>query len=185
MIIASNYPLLGIGLNNFLEVSESMGIATTGRIGEIWELMAVIGSNVSDLKIPFKMFMGMIRNDGYASLDYSFLGFNPQGGGGLAFGIGYGMWGQLFLSKSYLVVYFGTTLLAGIIICLEEVFMRKGLYSVALLVSILLGVRFWGSASMFILSRFAVLLLVCYLTVLYFLKKMRKSSLRAIKISMV
>ena len=149
----------------------------TGRVGGIRELMAVIGSNVSGIEIPVKMFMGMSA-DVHRYICNSVMGFIALSGDGLAFGITYGMWGQLFLSKSYLVVYFGTILLVGIIICFEEVFMRKGLYSVALLVAILLGFQFWGSASMFILSRFTVLSLICYLTALYVLKKIRKISLR-------
>lgn len=145
-----------------------------GSIGGIRELMAVIGSNVSDIEIPVKIFIGMMSEDSYRSISYSVFGFIVPSPEGTAFGIGYGMWGQLFLSGSYLVVYFGTILLVGIVICLEEVFIRKGFYSIALLVSIILCKRFWGSASMFYLSRFAVLLLICYLTTLYILKKMRR-----------
>lgn len=150
----------------------------TERVGGIRELMAVIGSNVSSIEIPIKMFMGMISVDVSQFICYSVMGFITPSGDGLAFGITYGIWGQLFLSKSYLIVYLGTVLLTGIIICCEKIFMRKGLYSVALLVSILLSFQFWGSASMFLLSRFIVLLLICYLTVLYVLKKILKISLR-------
>ena len=149
----------------------------TGRVGGIRELMAVSSSNISGIEIPVKMFMGM-STDVRQSICNSVMDFIPFSGDGLGFGITYGMWGQLFLSKSYLVVYFGTVLLVGIIICIEEIFLRKGLYSVALLVAILLGFQFWGSASMFLLSRFTVLLLICYLTALYVLKKIRKTTLR-------
>lgn len=150
----------------------------TERVGGIRELLAVIGSNVSDIEIPVKMFMGMISADIYQSICNSVMGFVPFAGDGLGFGITYGMWGQLFLSKSYLVVYLGTAFLVGIVIFLEEVFLRKGLYSVALFISIFLSFQFWESASMFLLSRFTVTSLICYLTVLYVLKKIRKISLR-------
>jgi hypothetical protein len=165
-------------------VSNFMGLLT-GRIGGIRELMAVIGSDVSGIEIPVKAFMGMISDDIYISIFYSVFGFIVPSGGGIAFGVTCGMWGGLFLSKSYFVVYLGTAFLVGIVICFEEVFLRKGVYSIALLISIVVSFQFWGGATMFFLSRFAVLLLICYLTTLYFLKKMRKASLRAAKVSIV
>lgn len=165
---------------DFLEAVVSFMALATDRIGGIRDLMAVASSNVSGIEIPVKLFMGTLGRNLSSSICYSVKGFNPITSGGLAFGITYGMWGQLFLSKSYLAVYLGTVLLVGIIICLEEVFLRKGLHSVALLVSILLGIQFWGTASMFILSRFVVMLLICYLTSLYFLKKIRRASRKAV-----
>jgi len=158
----------------FFEMVTNFIALSTGRIGGIRGLMAVIGSSVSDITIPVKMFIGTLSGDILQSICYSVMGFIPLTSDGFAFGIAYGMWGQLFLSKSYLVVYFGTILLVGIIICMEEAFMRKGLYSVALLISILLGMQFWGTPAMFFLARVFVLALICYFTGLYFLKKMRK-----------
>ena len=148
----------------------------TGRVGGIRELMAVISSNVSGIEIPVKMFMGTLQRT--PEISYTVMGFIPFSSDKLGFGFTYGMWGGLFLSKSYLVVYLGTAFLVGIVICFEEVFFRKGLNSVALLFSILLSFQFWGSATMFILSRFAVLLLLCYFPVLYVIKRMRRASLR-------
>lgn len=146
----------------------------TERIGGARELMAVVGSNISGISIPIQMFMGSIDPEMSASITNSVMGFVPYSDETVGFGITFGMWGQLFLSRSYLVVFGGTILLVAILICFEEVFLRKGLRSVALLFAILLGFQFWGSASMFVLSRFAAITLVCYFTVVYIGRRGRK-----------
>jgi hypothetical protein len=159
---------------DFSDIIKTFFVLLIGRFGGIREIMAVIASNVSGIEIPFNMFMGTIDTGTSQFISNSVMGFVPRTTGGLAFGISYGMWGQLYLSKSYLIVYLGTALLVGITICVEEIFIRKGFSSVALLISILLGFQFWGSASIFQLSRFIILSLVCYLTMLYILKKIKK-----------
>jgi len=145
----------------------------TQRIGGMAGLLAVASSGIAETEIPLKLFIGDSLLS--SNICYAAYGFNPIVNGTLAFGIGFGMWGGLFLSGSYLVVYFGTILLVGIVLCFEEVFLRKGIYSVALLFSIVLGFEFWGgSASMFLLSRYFVLLLVCYLSMLFILKNTQR-----------
>ena len=153
----------------------------TDRVGGIRELMAVIGSNISDIEYPIKVFMGMVNDEYHRYLSYSVFGFIVPEGEGIAFGLTYGMWGRLFLSKSYFVVYIGTVFLVGILICFEEIFLRKGLYSVALMFSIIICFQFWGGVTLLRLSRFLVLLLICYFTALYVLKKMRKTSPRGVR----
>ena len=102
-------------------------------------------------------------------------GFLPISDETRAFGKSFGMWGYLFLSGSYLVVYFGTILIVSFIICFEEVFIRRGVYSVALLFSILVGFGLWvGSLSVFFVSRYTVSLIFCYMVVLFFIKTAKR-----------
>ena len=143
----------------------------THRIGGAQSLMAVISSNIEGATIPVMMFLGNMENNTSQSIMYSVTGFIPLKTNTLAYGTSYGMWGQLFLSKNYFVVFSGTFIYVFISICIEEVFIRKGQLSAALIVSILLNYQFWGSASLFQLSRFASIALGCYWVILYLNKK--------------
>lgn len=156
------------------EMIQTLLSLMTERIGGARELMAVVASNVSGISIPVQMFMGSIDPEMSASITNSVMGFVPYSDETVGFGITFGMWGQLFLSRSYLVVFLGTILLVATIICFEEVFLRKGLRSIALLFAILLGFQFWGSASMFVLSRFTAITLICYFTAVYVGRRGRK-----------
>lgn len=164
---------LGASDFDFLAMLQLFGNLATARIGGLQQLVAVIDAEPSDIQFPIQMLMGTITDDDFESLSASILGFIPFTDNLVGTGIAFGMWGQLFLSHSYLLVYFGTLLLVGIIICFEEVFFRIGLRSGALLFSMLLAIQFWGSPSAFSLVRFIYLLLVCYLIAAYVVKPKR------------
>lgn len=160
-------------LDFFRLILSKLPSTVLGRAGGIQELLAVTSSNIAEIEIPFKMFIG----GSFFPTDIcdSVYGFSPVRNDTLAFGIAFGMWGQLFLSGSYLIVYFGTIFLVGIVICFEELFIRRGIYSAALLFAIIIGIEFWNNASMFHLSREIVLLFFCYFMMLFILKSISKS----------
>jgi hypothetical protein len=131
----------------------------TRRIGGLQELLAVSSSNIHGIGIPLRLFTG----DGSFSdaLTYTVFGFHPATTETLAFGISFGMWGQLYLSGSYWVVYLGTALYTGIIIFVEQIYHRKGVSSAALFFAVLLSFQLWCVVGMNYLSRFAVLMCMC------------------------
>ena len=145
----------------------------TLRFCGMGELLAVTTSGVPEDGLPLQSLR--ISREVYNEICPAVFGFRPVSNDTFAFGKSFGMWGHLFLSGSYIVVYFGTIFLAGFAICFEEIFIRRGLYSVALLFSILVGFGFWtGSISVFFVSRYSVLLIFCYMIMLFFLKTTKK-----------
>lgn len=143
------------------------------RTAGISELLAVASSGIEGIEIPFKLLMGIEFENLSSSVLYSVYGFIPKVNEDLVFGITYGMWGMLFLSRSYVVVYFGTIFYLGIIIIFEEIFIRKSMHSTALVFATVFGYQVWETANSYLLSRYIVALLFCYLFMLFFLKSMR------------
>lgn len=145
------------------------------RIGGLRELMAVVGSDIEDISLPMRFFTGNIDVDEMSSITYSILGFVPYVDDTLAFGVALGMWGQLFLSRNYILVFLGTFLTIMVMLWVEELFLRKGLPAAAIAFSVILSFQVWGGSSLFVVSRFIAMLFLCYVFVLLAERKLRKA----------
>lgn len=79
---------------------------------------------------------------------------------GLSFGAAYGIWGMLFLSRSYVVLFIGTVLFLLHLLFLEHLLLVRGLPLVALGVVINVGMWVWGGAQLAYLLRASFMVVV-------------------------
>ncbi len=132
----------------------------TARIGGMRELLANVSSGVNDIYAPWAIF---ISDSVYIqSLLLSVFGFVPFTSDTHAFGIGFGFWGMLALSGSYAVIFLGTTISCLLVLFVEELFIRKGAYSVAWFFAVYLCISIWGNIYLFMLARNAIMIALCY-----------------------
>jgi len=143
----------------------------TARIGGMRELLAGVSSGVNDLYAPWAIF---ITDSVYLQgLLLSVFGFLPSTSDTHAFGVGFGLWGMFTLSGSYMVIFIGTVASCLIVICVEELFIRKGRYSVACFFATYLCMQIWGNIYLFILVRNAIMIAICYVIMNRVLKSSR------------
>lgn len=156
----------------FKKLSSKLPVIAAGRVGGVWQLMSISSSRYKNKEAPVKVFFGDKALNKEICL--SVYGFNPKITKKLAFGTSYGLWGQMFLGKNYYSVFIGTFLITAVIILFEELFVRRGIRSAALFFSILLGFELWDSPRIFTLSRYVILLFLCYFVMRVILKGIDK-----------
>ena len=91
------------------------------RIGGLRELLGVTSSTENKFSSTWVVFSG---GDPAAveRITYRTFGFVPSTAGGLAFGLGFGLWGTLALSGSSVVVFLGSLLTMLMLTGIEEIF---------------------------------------------------------------
>lgn len=144
---------------NLIKASSFFFTYATVRIEGMGRLMAVSSAPAKSTSIPFKLFWG--DQELRRRVDQNVVGFNPSTGNNLAFGFSYGIFAFLYLSGSLMIVYSGVTLIMIFIMMVEEIFLRHGNRSHALLFSILLCFELWHSPSTYTVVRYLAVLLLC------------------------
>jgi hypothetical protein len=138
------------------------------RIIGLKELILINSSTLFDSKGPLMVFFENTEYINSVLLDV----FNiiPQNDGFTSTGIGFGLWGMLYLGGSLLMVFGGTFLLYLFPLFVEEVFLRENEKILSLFFSVQLGLWFFGGVNMSFLFRTSIMLFLCYLT-MRFLKR--------------
>ncbi|SCY90350.1 hypothetical protein [Desulfoluna spongiiphila] len=136
------------------------------RIEGSRELMAVISSNVLGLK---SLYLALFVGD--QEIMKSVMGFIPLAEG-KAFGMTYGLFGMLYLSKSLLVVFFGVGFYIWFLQTIERLFLKRGYEATSFFVSFILFVNVWGNMTWFFMFRFSFILIFLYLFVRLVMEKL-------------
>jgi hypothetical protein len=113
------------------------------RTGGMRELLAV--SNAEDVhKVGATAALFFGDEFEIERLTGAVFGFIPENSGGVAFGLGFGMWGMLAASGSLVVVLLGSMLVMLFLVTIEHLFARRGQAGAGFMVSSLVGFRLWG-----------------------------------------
>ncbi|MCK5580890.1 MAG: hypothetical protein KAJ18_06415 [Candidatus Omnitrophica bacterium] len=141
----------------------------TIRLTGIRELLAVTSSGVGYVKAPYDIFMGNSNLSG--PICNRVFGFELHNKNGLAFGISYGLWGQLYLTKKLMCVFIGTVVLLFPSFCFEHFFASKKLTSVTLFAVLMLSFAAWsGGLSLYTLTCYSIFLFFSYIIILLLLR---------------
>jgi len=137
-----------------------------GRLSGIDVFLALVsGPGVHpDPTIPLKVFVG--DDDLSQSLVIETLGFAPagsEGTGGLAFGIGFTLWGILALGGTILMPFLGTALLMIFVCSIEGLLTRFGEEGMGAVLGCLVALNAWGAPTWFYVSRQVAVVAVCLL----------------------
>ncbi|OQX54105.1 MAG: hypothetical protein B5M53_06150 [Candidatus Cloacimonas sp. 4484_209] len=137
------------------------------RVPGIRSLLAVLSSSVSELYASWAVFIG----DSYVeNILLSVYGFLPLVGDIHAFGTGFGLFGMFALSGSYIMIFLGAMISCLIVIFIENLFIKKGIYPVACFFSLYLSMKIWHGLYLFFLIRDGVIILLCYVLIMRVLK---------------
>lgn len=109
----------------------------TGRIGGLLEMMAVYLSPVHN----WELFYGTLT--GHSTLDINRILLNLTFPEDRSFGVGFGLFGSLFLSGSVLVVFVGSFLFVLLGIGIENVTRRLGFESISCGFSLIVAMHIW------------------------------------------
>lgn len=136
------------------------------RIEGSRELMAVISSNVSGLKSLWSTFYN--SNDG--EILESVMGFLPIAEG-RAYGMTYGLFGLLYLSKNLLVVFFGVAFYVWFLLVIERLLLKRGYVATSFFISFVFFINVWGNMVWFFMFRFVAILLILYVFVVFVMER--------------
>ena len=151
---------LTVGMASIKEALYLMSTLLLTRTEGIRMLLAVVSSSLSGVQLTWGMFMG---DEGITRMIVkSVFGFLPIGGEGAAYGVTMGIWGFLFMSKSYIVLFIGTMLYTSFALFVEELFRRKGLRAGALFFAVSIGVMIWMNMVLFFLIRIVAMVVLAY-----------------------
>lgn len=157
-----------------LDLSEGMSLLgslgkiidlVTGRIIGFRELVFVANLHEHDVWAPWRVFAG---DDSFTSmLSRSLFDFEQDASGETAFGYGLGLWGMLYLSGSFLLVFIGSAMATSVVLAFEEIFLIRGYEQLPIYMAVNVGLWVWGGIDWFLLSRLIVTALFCYGLVRY------------------
>lgn len=145
------------------------------RVEGIRQLFAVISSDVTGLHALVSVLSG--SEAGTRHVVESVYGFVPHNKPGQAFGLTLGVWGLLYLSKNYAVVFIGTSIYTFLGMLAEYAFLRKGYRTAAFYVAFILSAIIWMNLTAFFLLRFFVAFSAAYFLVLIFMSGQTSSQL--------
>jgi len=120
------------------------------RIEGSSELMAVISSDINNFTDFKNYFFKLLPSN---EIIYNVYGFNPQVQG-KAYGVSFGLAGMLFLSGSYLMVFFGTIFFLSMIFFFEIFFLNKKYVFASIFITTKLTLVIWSNMSMFFMYRY-------------------------------
>jgi hypothetical protein len=124
-----------------VDLSRSLSMVVslaTGRVGGILELMAVYASPIHN----WELFYGTLT--GLPSLDINDIVLGLVLPEGLNLGVGFGLFGSLYLSGSVWVVFVGSFLFTSVALGVEGFARKLALDSVSCGLSLILALNIWG-----------------------------------------
>lgn len=144
-----------------LSIKEILSVVyfIVNRIEGSRELMAVIASDIRGL---FSLGM-VVFWDGDAVME-SVYGWVPNQVG-FQFGMTYGLLGMLFISGSYIIVFFGTIFYLAALFSIEHIFLRRGYFTGSTFLTFVIFLNIWGNMTWFFFFRFFFIALFVYFIV--------------------
>ena len=125
--------------------------------------MAIISAQISELYAPWLHF---ISHQGFVdSLYMRALNISPQTMEYQKFGFSFGLWGTLYTSGSYFVIFLGSMLYSLISIGTELLFIRKNLKPMALFFAIFMCLHIWSFLYLSVLIKDVLMTLITYCSI--------------------
>lgn len=139
------------------------------RIGGLQELLAVLSApNAWHVWNPYHIF---VENPDITNwLQLRVFGFMTVTTDTISTGNSFSLWGTLALSGSLPILAAWTMLCVGLIMLIEETFIRLGTPTIAQTLAVYVGIQAWGFANVSVASKIAGMMLIVYLTTRIFLR---------------
>ena len=159
-----------LSFNIFLSFIETI----IKRIEGSSELMAVISSDINNLTDFKNYFFNLSPSNEVVE---NVFGFNPQVSG-KAYGVSYGLAGMLFLSGSFLMVFFGTIFFLSIIFICEIFLLNRNYIFASVFITLKLILIVWSNMKAFFIFRylFIIFFTILLITMIRFIFKIRIST---------
>jgi hypothetical protein len=142
---------------------ESFGELIGSRLGGVDGLLALVSGpgREPDPWLPGRLFMG--EGDLIGQITMEAFGFLPDTSAGLAFGLGFSLWGLLAMGGAILLPFLGSALLTILVCSIEGVLTYYGEEGMGTMLACLFAFNAWGGPSFFNFIRVVPVLLVALL----------------------